>query len=357
MGSSADAVSNPQPGAKTPRPQRVTRVLLLAMMLGLCDQNYWQYSNVDHYFAGYWMPFVRGTGTAPEQYRIGVKMAAWWLVQHFSWGFRHGFTLMDVLASTVGVLLIYDLLLRRAAIRSATMAWQWFSSIGFVMLVCFYMAWVGFFFRPETLPSFGVTACMVWLWMHPRTKSMGTPLIICGLLIAAATQAWIRADIPCALNAGVFLACLTGSGRGLSISRRAALVTSLACIAVAAGIQLYIMRVLYPHANYGGIPVVMMLHDPHQPLTLPPFLVFMLPVAWTAVQAWRQRSVLDTGDKGLVFGAAIYWVLWVVLGKLDEVRIFIPFAVALIPITMELAVRRISGPGKIPAGARGGVEV
>lgn len=339
-------------------PQRATRALLLAAVLGLCDQNYWQYSNVDHYFKGYWLPFVHGTGGAPEQYRIGVKMAAWWLVRHFpSWDFRYGFTLMDIIASTVGVLLIYDLLLRRPVIRRASTAVQWFASAGFALLVCYYIGWVGFFIRPETLPSFGLTACMAWLWTRRADERSHSTLTIFGLLVCAATQAWIRADLPCALNAGMFLVSVTRGERGLSISRRAAVVTSVACVVVAAGIQLYIMRVLYPHARYGSIPVFMVTHDLHQPLTFPPFLIFILPLIWTGVQTWRRWSVVDTGSRGLLLGAAIYFVLWVVLGKLDEVRIFVPFAVALIPVTMELAVRRISFVAPLPANAGHEVEV
>ncbi len=339
---SATEIAGPQAGTRMLRPQLLTRVLLLATVLGVCDQSYWQYSDVDHYAKGYWLPFVQGAGAAPEQYRIGVKMTAWWLVQHLSWEFRYGFTLMDVLAAIAGALLVYDLLLRRPAIRQSTTALQWFASAGFVLLVCYYMAWVGFFFRPETLPSFGLTACMAWLWTLRRDERGRPVLTICGLIAAAAAQAWIRADVPCALNAGILLASTVGTGRGLSISRRASIFTAAVCIAVAAGTQFYIMRVLYPHASYGNIPVFMVTHDLHQPLTYPPFLIFIVPLAWSGFQAWRQRAVLDTGTRGLLLGAAIYLVLWILLGKLDEVRIFIPFAVVLIPITMELAIRRIS---------------
>lgn len=352
---SARDIASPDPGTEMLSPQRVTRVLLVAAVLGVCDQSYWQYSDVDHYFKDYWLPFVQGIGAAPEQYRIGVKMAAWWLVKHLSGDFRYGFTLMDVIASTAGVLIVYQLLLRRLPIRRADTALQWFASAGFVLLVCYYMAWVGFFFRPETLPSLGLTACMAWLWTGRHEKRRNAVLTICGLLAAAAAQAWIRADVPCALNAGIFLASLTSNGRGLSISRRAALLSSAVCVAVPICTQLYIMRVLYPHASYGNIPLFMVTHDLHQPLTFPPFLIFVFPLAWTAMQAWRQWSRLDAASRGLFLGAAIYFVLWILLGKLDEVRIFVPFAVILIPLTIELAVRRIAF-GR-PLGAARGVEV
>jgi hypothetical protein len=123
------------------------------------------------------------------------------------------------------------------------------------------------------------------------------------------------------------------------------------CIAIAVGTQIYIMRMLYPHASYGNTPLFMVTHDLRQPLTFPPFLVFVVPLVWTAVQAWRQRSALDTSSRGLLFGSGIYILLWILFGKLDEVRICIPFAVALIPVTMELAVRRISPTGSLASNA------
>jgi hypothetical protein len=104
------------------------------------------------------------------------------------------------------------------------------------------------------------------------------------------------------------------------------------------------MRVKYPHASYGPIPVLMIRHDLHQPLALPPFVCFMVPIAWTYVQFWRNRGrgLEDSADSGLIIASLIYLVLWIVLGKLDEVRIFIPFALAMIPLSVDLSLRHIS---------------
>jgi len=325
-------------------PQRTTRLLLLAAVLGVCNRNYWQYSDTDHYWPKYWLPFVHGTGLAPEQYRVGVKLTAWWLVQHLGWGFRHGFALMDVVSSLLAVFLLYDLLQRKRLVRYASAEMQWFASAAFVMLVCFYLAWSEFFFRPETLPTVGLAAVMFWLW-SPRSSSppSGSRQVVlaCGVIAAAALQAWIRADVACLLNFGMLLVCFSRFGHGLSLPRRAAVLTSSAAIAVAGAIQLYIMRVMYPHTSYGSIPIVMARHDLRQPLTFPPFIFFILPIVWTGVYFWRQRAGEDGASAGLIVGSALYLILWIVMGKLDEVRIFIPFALALAPLTVELAVRRI----------------
>jgi hypothetical protein len=331
-----------------PHPRRTTQILLLALSAGICDQTYCQYRNLDHYWPTYWLPYVHGTGLAPEQYRIAVKFAAWWLVRHLHWGFRHGFALMDAIGIVMAVLLTFNLLEKRLAFREASIPMQWFAAAVLLALTAYYLEWVGFFFRPETLPSVGLTLLLVWLWTAPPKGSFERHAVtICALILVSAAQAWIRADIPCALNAGIFLISITRFGRDLPLPKRSAIVTSLVCTAIALGTQLYIMRVMYPHAGYGPIPVFMFRHDLRW-LNLPPFLVFMLPVAWTGLQAWRQRASLDGPGLGVLLGATIYLFLWILMGKIEEVRIFIPFALALSPLTAEFALHRIQPTRNLP---------
>ena len=330
-------------------PQRTARVLLLTFALGLCDLTYWQYSYVDRVNPGYWKNFIDGVELAPEQYRIGVKLAAWWMVQHFGWGFRHGFALIDVVSSLAAVFLLYDLLQRRAAVRAASVEVQWFASAAFIALTCFYLVWVGSYFRPETLPNSGAAAIMLWLWAswdRIAAKKLGQAWVAIALVAASALQGWIRADLACVLNAGIFIGYLVRQRTGRVQHAGWKLAVSLLCAVIAGGTQLYIMWVKYPHASYGPIPVLMIRHDLQQPLTFPPFFCFMLPIAWTYFRLWHdrnRRSGEDT-DLGLVIGSMLYVIFWLVLGKLDEVRIFIPFALALMPLTVELAMNRIQRP-------------
>jgi hypothetical protein len=327
-------------------PRRSARILLLAVGLGLCDQTYWQYSFIDHYQKGYWKSFVDGNGLAPEQYRIGVKMAAWWMVKHLGWGFRHGFALMDVVSTLTALFLLYALLNGRRSVQAASVELKWFASAGFLALVCFYLSWVGAYFRPETLPTTGLLVVSLWLWSsYDRVRSNGDRVwIAVGLFAATALQAWIRADVPLALNAGMFCSCLWRR-RPTGVQHRAVkIVISLLCVAIAAATQLYIMRIKYPHASYGPIPIVMVRYDLRQPLTFPPFLCFMVPIAWTLVRFWRSRRhrSLEPTDAGLVLGSMLYLLLWIVMGKLDEIRIYIPFALALVPLSVDLALERLS---------------
>jgi hypothetical protein len=326
-------------------PRWMIRVLLTAAALGACERSYWLYSGTEHHQPELWLSLVQGTGFAPEQYRVGVRSAAWWMMQRFGWGFRHGFAVMDIAASLLAIFLLYDLLLRKRAMRCASMAMQWFASASFVMLVCFYLAWLQFFGKPETLPSAGLAAVLLWLW-SPRSEETASgsrqTMVVCGLLAATALLATIRADVACLLSAGMFLASVTRMGARMALPKRIAMLTSGACALLAAGIQLYLMRMVYPQTTYGPTHWLMARYDLYRPLIWVSFVLFMVPVAWTGVQFWRQRAEEDGASAGLVAGSALYLILWVVLGKLDEVRIFIPFALALAPLTVELAVRRLA---------------
>jgi hypothetical protein len=214
--------------------------------------------------------------------------------------------------------------------------------------MCFYFAWVDSFFRPETLPTVGFVALMVWLWSswktgQSRSKEFGIAL---ALIAASFLEAWIRADVAAALNAGMLLACVGWRGKRVATGRAWKIVVGALCVGTAAAVQLYLMKVRYPHATYGPIPVLMIRHSWRRPLNLPPFICFMVPVVWTFVQFWRQRLAWsgDEVDSGLVIAGVMYLLLWGVMGKLNEVRIFVPFALALAPLTVDLALRRIS-PG------------
>jgi hypothetical protein len=77
-----------------------------------------------------------------------------------------------------------------------------------------------------------------------------------------------------------------------------------------------------------------------------PFVLFLVPWGWLATTLARRRATADAPGMALLAGSAIYMVLWFVVGRIEEVRIFLPFAVALIPLTCACAMERfVSAPG------------
>jgi hypothetical protein len=115
------------------------------------------------------------------------------------------------------------------------------------------------------------------------------------------------------------------------------------------------MKKVYPLADYGDTPVLQLFLNLKSPQAYAPFLLFLLPTAWTAVMLMRRRYQVESSGIGVFTAAAIFLGMWVVVGKIAEVRIFLPFALALAPLTAELAMQRFL-PGaegsKAPAEVR-----
>ena len=122
--------------------------------------------------------------------------------------------------------------------------------------------------------------------------------------------------------------------------------TSAAAVLVAGGIQFTLMHVAYPHAGYGTTRVFELRQNLAQPLGMAPFVLFLLPWGWLVTTLARRRARAEAPGVALVAASAIYMVLWFVVGRIEEVRIFIPFAVALIPLTCACAMERFIGEGE-----------
>jgi len=74
------------------------------------------------------------------------------------------------------------------------------------------------------------------------------------------------------------------------------------------------------------------------------FVLFMIPCGWLAARVVRTRELPDAANLGVLFGAGVYFVMWFAVGRIEEVRIFLPYAVALIPLTVEYAMRGFAQP-------------
>jgi len=73
----------------------------------------------------------------------------------------------------------------------------------------------------------------------------------------------------------------------------------------------------------------------------PPFVLFLLPLLWMLARGVRRGFARDAAGRAFLAGAVVYAALWVTIGKIDEVRIFLPFALALAPLTVEMAMERV----------------
>ncbi len=323
-------------------PERATSVLLCVLVLSVGVLDSREYGREFHQNPKAWMDVIAGTANAPAQYRIGVVDTASFLARHAHLELGHVLTLLDVLSGLIAVFVLFWVLRRSLVYRKARQSAQWFGAASFLVLMQFYLGWVIWYQRPETLPTAAMVALTLALLTVrvPWAGLVGTVLAVAGVLLIAVAQGYIRADVALALHAGVLLVCFTSAGNGFALGRGVQAGTSLVAMVLVAGIQYDLMRRVFPLANYGDTPVFQLLQNLQAPTTQLPFLLFLVPFGWTAVVLVQRRYQANSAGLGMFVGAVIFLGMWLVVGRIKEVRIFLPFAVALAPLTTELAIQR-----------------
>jgi hypothetical protein len=158
--------------------------------------------------------------------------------------------------------------------------------------------------------------------------------------VLAVVQGFVRADVAFALHLGILLVCLTPLGRGFALSRGLQAGTSAVAMLIVLGVQLWLMRQAFPQANYGSTPIFQLITNLSSPVGWIPFALFMGPFAWTVWMAGRRKFQMEAGGVAVLVGALIFLGMWLMVGRVQEVRIFLPFALALTPLTIEIAMQR-----------------
>jgi hypothetical protein len=331
-------------------PQRLTRWLLVLFLVGLCSRGYGFYNQILKSDPGVWTSVLNGTADAPEQYRVGVVFVANWMTHLLPLRLSQAFGILDLLGSVVAVLVLYSLLLRSRVYRQASLPLQGFGSAAFAALMFYLLDWSDWYRRVTTLPTACLVALMLWLWTPPPDGAAPRPhwLSAIGFFLAAIAQAFVRADVALLVCVGVLLACVRP--RQLSLPRGLAVLVSVITAAAVLAVQIYLMRVRYPHATYGGIPVFMLAHDYWRITDWASCLIFLAPFLWTLSQAVRRRWAVKGADAAFLIAATGYAALWISLGRLDEVRIFLPFALAMTPLTVQMLMHRLEGSPSPPIG-------
>jgi uncharacterized membrane protein len=334
-----DFKGHPSEGRTIGDPRRVAHLLLVIAVLTLGFADYWAYSIAYHQQPDIYQDLLHGTGLAPAQYRVGVLIVGH-LMAHGPLGLRHTLTAIDIVTALVGVFALFYLLQSSEAYQRASAVRRWFAAAAFVLLVEFYFAWVLWYQRPETLANFALIALtLLLLTMRlPMAKTSGYLATAALMLALAVLQGFVRADVGFALHVGIFLVCLTRAGDGLSLPRPVQAAISALAVLLTGSIQYYLMEVRYPQARY-ATSVFQLPTTLATPSEWIAFLLFIVPYMWTLRMALRLRSKLQGPNATLLVGSAVYLVMWLLLGRAKEVRIFFPFALGLAPLTVQLALK------------------
>jgi hypothetical protein len=328
-------------------PKNTVRGMLVCLILSVCFLNYWQYSRAfqtegpDQYTR-----LINGTADAPQQYRILVVRAAWFVHKHSPLGMRHAFCAFDTLAALLAGWILLVLLEHSAAFRRRGLTEQCLAYALFLFLFAYYLIWLDWYQRPETLPTTCFLTLMVALLCWKPTTSASFAVISAGTLVLVLLQALTRADVAFCFYAGVFIYVCLNKDNPLPGPRF--YYGGLAAIAAisAVAIQLLMSKHIYPHATYGDTAVFQLKKNLVDPFSVSPFILFMVPAAWTCWFTLRKRPSTEAPWLALLLGASVFLPLWMVVGRIQEVRIFLPFAVALIPLTVNATLEAFIDSGQ-----------
>ena len=314
------------------RRMRRAALWLTVMLVGSYTfLDYWAYSFDFHAHPAAYDLFLHGQGSAPAQYRIGLIFAAKVLHNVVHLGYRHSFALFDFILGLAAVWLLRGVLVASRSFRAATPAMRWMRLALFFGLLSFYFSWSLWYQRPETLACAFFVAASLYLLTVARSQA----LLIGGFLILSACQGFIRADVAILFHFGLFIYVLLRGSKDFFASRGVLLATSFACCVLPTVILWLLMHKVFPQATYGDTKVFQLLMN-LSPGQLVPFLLFLAPTLYTYKRALARFAWLEGPEAALLLIGALYLCSWALVGRLQEVRIFVPFAMALMPLGANL---------------------
>jgi hypothetical protein len=329
----------PSPRNFTPAITRLVTGLNLLVALTYGRYQYFFYDIADAPYITYFRDFLHGNSVAPEQYRVAFP----WLLLHMN-ALLHlhiyqSATLLTTVPFFFALQLLYAILNRSSALTALAQADR-------NIVLCLHLAllqlpcyWITVFPRPETMPTVFTVAAAAYLLSVPRPQSSSIRALLFLLLCIA--QAFLRADVACVLGLVAFGLSLR-SFPGLAMSRRLLATTGLISCLGALGIQLYLMRIVYPQAHYKthDEPFQLISNFTHAHHIVSMVLALGL-FLYVASFYRRFARTLLFADHFLLIAALVYLPLWLVLGIASEVRIFVPFLVAVSPVAAMLLYLRV----------------
>jgi hypothetical protein len=304
--------------------------------------DYWNYSRTFYEGGGEWEALLAGRSFAPAQYRIGVVRTADLLARLTHTHLRHMFAVIDFVSLEVGLMVLLWLLMRSETFRSANRIAQWLQAS--LALGCFllYLLWSFWFQKPETQPTMLLLVLSAAAAAERRRRGLAAVLLIA----LAAIGATVRADAVIAFHLGFLVAYLLPHRESLPLGRKAQLLASGLSVVAAGYVQAAIMHI-YPHAPR-QIAAFQLFGNLKTWLNYPLLAAALFPWWITLALAVRRWRALDGWMVGLLLGSVAHFLFYYTFGIAWEVRIFLPFAMTVAPITVMLAycaIERDAQPG------------
>jgi hypothetical protein len=117
-------------------------------------------------------------------------------------------------------------------------------------------------------------------------------------------------------------------------------ILGILCAAIGGGVQLYLQHVVFPQAVYPpNVPRIQLLANInliYPPTHVPVFLTALLPFLVSLALLRRYHTRLDPSDKLVLLICLVYLPIWITLGLVGEVRIFVPFLLLASPTIAKI---------------------
>lgn len=294
--------------------------------------DYWNYSLASREGVDVeWRNLLAGSSFAPVQYRIGVLRTANLLAELTHSHLRHMFAAIDFMCVGISLALLLWLLGRADIFRRADRASQWLQVILLLGSSVLYLMWSFWFQKPETQATLLllVLSAAAAQW----TRRVPAAVVLIGL---AAIGATVRADAVVAFHVGFLVACLLPQGWSLPLGRAAQATASVIAILIALTVEWYIAHRIYPNAPR-QVAAFQLVNNLKGWMNYPAVAAALFPWWITVGLTVRRRRTLDGWSVALCLGSVAHFVLFYIFGIAWEVRIFLPFAMTLTPVTATLA--------------------
>jgi hypothetical protein len=333
--------------------RRYTFWITLLFVAAFTFLDYWSYSTAHRTDPQGVERLASGLGDAPAQYRIAVIYTAKYLgkLVHGHLAFRHFFAIFDFIAALLSCLLIRDLMFRSAAFCGATRVSQMFRATIVLGLALYYLMWSMWYQRPETWTSVLFVAASLYVISAIRSPAV----VFSDLVVLAVVQGFVRSDVAILFHFALFLYVLIRGADDFPVGRWVLLAASCVSGLLSTAILWIIMHRIFPHATYGTTKVFQLPANltPNQFL---PFALFFIPIFYTYVRGKASGAATRAGGQTLLLASIFYLASWVLVGRIAEVRIFIPFAFALMPQTSNALADGMELPEAFLELRRGGGE-
>jgi hypothetical protein len=272
---------------------------------------------------------------APETYRVAIPALGRLVVHSFHLSNAAAVAAaMDFWFAFFALYLLYRLLDTQSADTPNRPA-----AVGlFLAFLCFPIMWVVPWMRIETVPTAFYLASALSLICQSARRAWCTWV----LLALTVWQGFVRFDVPFVLGVALVFVSLTKTGEVWFGSRLLSALRGMAMAFLAVMVQLYLQRVRYPNARYEPKVPIIKLGVNLEPHNLASLLLALLPVFLIAGVFLIKRPRLNAMDLLTITASALYLPLWLTVGLAAEVRIYVPFLMALSVVAARICSTAIS---------------